>query len=147
MFSLKKFIAGAHSKGGVASLNDMPSSISDLTFDLGVSNATLYLDSTGNLRLITQGAGSSDLGSWHSPEGTPDKTYHANVTYVSGDATYTSGSGLNTWVALTTNRLWSFSISTYTSKTGVYRIRLSGDGGPTTIGDKNFTVSLEASVL
>ena len=147
MLSLKKFIAGAHSKGGVASLDDMPSSISDYTLGLGFSNATLYLDSTGDLRLYTQDSGYNNLGSWYSPEGTPDKTYHANVTYVSGDATYTSGSGLNTWVALTTNRLWSFSISTYTSKTGVYRIRLSGDGGATTIGDKNFTVSLEASVL
>lgn len=83
------------------------------------------------------------LTPWAS--GTPDAGWYVRVKYVSGAAVYTSGSGLNSWLALSSNRNWLFAFQDAgeAEAVGTYSVEISDDGGSTTHdGPNNFTVTL-----
>jgi len=98
---------------------------------------TLAVNSDGSIAWTGDTGGTSESGhTWFSPVGATDGTgWHVKLSYTSGTNQYNSGSGLATWLALTTGRTWTFrkaSVGGPDQTDGVYLLEFSDDGGSTT---------------
>jgi hypothetical protein len=149
MASLKRFIAGAHTKGGVSLTTDGPSSVFAVSFG-GPTSLSVAFTTAGDIE-GSGSSGSSDLGDWYTPNETGvGSGYWVRCTYQSGSAIYSSGAGLNSWLQLSSNRTWSFlnSAPGYSSLTGTYRWEIASDsGGSTILGTKDCAITLDVETI
>lgn len=105
-------------------------------------------ESDGEVRRISESGGSfvaAKIGNWSSAATSETGAgVHVRVSYVSGDAVYSSGAGLGTWLALTSDRNWVFqqSVDEFDSLTGVYNVELSLDGGSTVHDSATLNITL-----
>lgn len=108
----------------------------------------LYVDRDGGLRKRQENHGSfttTQYGTYSNgdeSDATFGDSYHVRVTNTNTPDIYASGSGLGTWLALTSDRSWQFQETrggpdSNTSTT--YTIAFSDDGGSTTLD--SFVVS------
>jgi len=108
----------------------------------------LLYDSDGLVRHTREISGSfftSSIGQWSSAY--PSETgssWSVRVRHIAGTNIYTSGDGLNTWDALTSDRNWLFSdsVTDFNTVSGTYIVEISNDGGSTVYDSESFTVTL-----
>jgi len=139
---------------------------------LGVSNGAFFLDSAGNYT-ARDSDGQAQSGtytvyangdmdwvgdaegtnvntiSWWTVIGNPSGTWHVKMTYLNADGdVYTSGSGLGTWLELSTDRSWTFSRASVggpDTHSATYTLEFSNDGGSTTYDSDVLTINLQES--
>lgn len=110
---------------------------------------TLRYDSNGLVRETRENGGSAStvsLGDWSSLQ--PAETgfgWSVRVRHTAGLNDYASGSGLNVWLALTSDRSWLFSatLSEFDTNTGFFVVEISDDGGSTVFDSAAFSVVLQ----
>lgn len=111
----------------------------------------LFYDADGGVRIQTEssvgGTITTNQASWSSlhPNEALGANWSVRIRFISGDNTYTSGSGLNAWLVLSSNRNFTFTAmqSGPSSEIGQFSAELSDDGGATIFdGPNNFTVTL-----
>lgn len=110
---------------------------------------TLFYDSDGGVRKTQESAGSgstTDVGEWSSahPSETGGAGYSVRLTHQTGVDTYSSGSGLGTWVTLGSDRSWNFSgpSSGPSTELGTYLLEIR-EGTDPAFDSATITVSLE----
>lgn len=127
----------------------------DLNNDSFQSNDEDGFGVTGSFRVDNDGGwvytgdifGNNENGTWGTPTGAGQgDPYHCRLVQTAGPAQWSSGTALNTWVALTSNRNYNFSKSPSggpDDTIGTYRLDISDDGGSTTLASSNaFTIRL-----
>ncbi len=108
---------------------------------------------TGNIQVTIVGAvdwtgdifGTTESDDWWLPNGTVSGTWHVRLSYSSGDPIYSSGSGLGTWLELSSNRTWNFSKASVggpDTDSGDYTLAFSDDAGSTTHDSVTITINL-----
>jgi hypothetical protein len=108
----------------------------------------LFYDSDGLVRQTREIGGSfstNSLGDWSSLQ--PAETgfgWSVRVRHTAGLNDYASGSGLNVWLALTSDRSWLFSatLSEFDTNTGFFVVEISDDGGSTVFDSAAFAITL-----
>ena len=133
---------------GLTGTPETASSIDEDGFNV---TANLYVDNDGSLRKRTESLGSFttvEFGTYNSGAGDDagfGDAFHVRVSYSSGSNNYQSGSGLGTWLALTSDRSWQFQVadSGPSVSTGVFLVEFSDDGGSTVLDSFNFTSQLQ----
>jgi hypothetical protein len=103
--------------------------------------SNLYVDRDGGIRRRYENYGSFttvNAGTYSNGDESDSAfgdDYHVRVTYLSGANNYSSGAGLSTWLALTSDRLWTFveQRSGPDSGTSTWTVAFSDDGGSTTL--------------
>ena len=107
------FRAGPHSNADLAALfMDINASSTIIQIDNAIwtanaaSNPTsgYMLESDGDIQRITNGS-LSDQGDWVNPKSAAPGPYRARVTMISG--TLSGGDAVNTWLPLTSDRVWT----------------------------------------
>lgn len=93
--------------------------------DAGTVTAAYRLTSTGNIEGNNGTSSQPDRGDWISPKSN-FSLYSARVTPQSG--TSPSGSALNTWLNLGTNREWSITSGSFNFSGFLLEIRLDSSG-------------------
>lgn len=112
--------------------------------------AQFYYDSDGGIRRRVETNGSlatSDYGEYivgHPITGS-GTDFYIRVTHQTGTNQYSSGSGLGSWLQLSSDRNWLFSgsIGSGASTTGTYLAEIASDAaGATVLDNSTWTISL-----
>ena len=112
--------------------------------------ARFYYDADGGIRRMVETNGSqatSDYGEWavgHPITGA-GTGFYIRVTHQTGANQYTSGSGLASWLQLTSGRDWLFSgsIASTESTTGTYLAEIAtDDAGSNVLDSSTWTIVL-----
>jgi hypothetical protein len=77
-------------------------------FNSGSAEAAYQLTSTGDVIGFTTLNGDTDIGDWISPTSAAPGSYEALATVVFGSV---SGSATGSWLALTTTRAWTLTLT------------------------------------
>lgn len=103
----------------------------------GTSTATFTLESDGDISQFKTSTGTADIGDWISPKTAAPGSYEVRATLFSGAPI--SGT-TNTWLALSTTRSWSLSVTSGQSLSVIdIEIRL----GTTVLDTTRVTLSAE----
>lgn len=138
--------------GAIFGLTGTPETITCNESDGFQITCNLYVDRDGDLRKRHENYGSfvtTDFGGYANGDdpvtGFGDD-YHVRVTHTAGGDIYASGSGLGTWLALTSDRSWQFQETRGgpdSNTTTQYTVAFSDDGGTTTLD--SFVLSFNLS--
>lgn len=128
-------------RAGTFNNTDSGASSQSIRFDL-------FYDSDGDARRTVETGGSfstASIGAWSDDAAEDGTGIYLRVSYVSGDNTYFSGSGLGVWLLLTSNRNFRFqdTLSPFSTVSGTYTVELSDDGGSTVASSATLVVNLE----
>lgn len=128
-------------RAGTFNNTDSGASAQAIRFDL-------FYDSDGDTRRTLETSGSfatASIGAWSDDAAEDGTGLYLRVSYVSGDNTYSSGSGLGVWLLLTSNRNFRFedTLSPFSTASGTYTVELSDDGGTTVASSATLVVNLE----
>ena len=146
-------VHGAAAGGGPTfGLTGTPETITCNEDDGFNCSSNLYVDRDGDLRKRQENYGSfttTNFGTYSNgdnSDATFGDAYHVRVTNTATPDIYSSGSGLGTWLALTSDRSWSFveargGPDSNTSTT--YLVEFSDDAGSTVLD--SFTLSFNLS--
>lgn len=113
-------------------------------------NSELVFDTDGGIRIRTETASltlfyTDMVPGWSSlePNETDQASWSARVNQVSDDGIQIDGAPINTWLVLSTQRLWAFSSTNGgpDTRTRVINVLISNDGGTTTHDTIQITIT------